>query len=379
MSALWALKHVTDSGLIEVKKTIIEDLGAGWLIQVISGDAPLVSPPSSHRSQLATPNAAGERVDILNDVEEDPAMDVDDASDDAFSDYNDSVVDLRVPSVPAQHKARLLAIKQEEESPRIRAEKDDIRIQEQALDIVRNAISEAAPSQPEMIDFVLATLGSARLFECIENKLRPSRSQSSYAGMPAAPPPGTSIPAGKRPTLTTPGGSNSTSPNNKTSIEQFPVHLYTHPTLLEETLFILVHIANGTVSHKHILLNLGLSGPAPTNPNSTISPSQSGLPPRFIDLLIPLFSHPNRKIRVVCCWFVHNILWQEDAGDEPDTRRRALEMRKRGFEEVIRRCVGDVDLDVRERARACVDIWGKLVGEGREEGRLGTGGRVWRE
>jgi hypothetical protein len=342
----------------------------------MSGDS-LFSQQSSHRSQLATPNAAGERVDILNDVDEEPAMDVDYASDDAFSDYHDSVVELRVPSVSAQYKARLLAIKHEEESKRVRAEKDNIRIQEQALDIVRNAISEAAPSQPEMIDFLLATLGSARLFECLENKLRPLRSQSSYPGMPSAPPPGTSMPAGKRPTLTTPGGSTSASANNKTSIEQFPVHLYTHPALLEETLFILVHIANGTVSHKHILLNLGLSNPALTSPHLTTSPSQAGLPPRFIDLLIPLFSHPNRKIRVVCCWFVHNILWQEDKSDEPDTRRRAMEMRKRGFEEVVRRCVGDVDLDVRERARACVDIWGKLVGEGREDGRASTSGRVW--
>jgi hypothetical protein len=366
MSALWALKHITDSGLVDVKKSIIEELGAGWLIQVMNGDA-LFPQQSSHRSQLATPNAAGERVDILNDVDEEPAMDVDDASDDAFSDYHDSVVDLRVPSVPAQYKARLLSIKHEEESPKVRAEKDDVRIQEQALDIVRNSISEAAPSQPEMIDFLLVTLGSARLFECLENKFRPIRVQSGSI----PPPPMTSMPAGKRPTLTTPGGSASSSANNKTSIEQFPLHRYPHHALLEATLFILVHIANGTVSHKHILLNLGLSSPAP------ISSSTTSLQPRFIDLLIPLFSHPNRKIRVVCCWFVHNILWQEDKSDEPDTRRRAMEMKKRGFEDVVRRCQGDVDLDVRERARACVDIWEKLMGEGRGVEGRGSGGRVW--
>ncbi|RDI87808.1 hypothetical protein Vi05172_g2418 [Venturia inaequalis] len=365
ISALWALKHITDSALPDIKKSIIEELGAGWLTQIMSGDA---SQHSSHRSQLATPNAAGERVDILND--EEPTMDVDDVSDDTFSEYNERGVSRQVPSVPAQYKVRLMAIKHEEESPKIRAEKDDVRVQEQALDIVRNAISEAAPSQPEMIDFLLATLGSARLFECLENKLRPSRSQSAY---PAAHTASHNMPAGKRPTLTTPGGSGLSISNNRNTIDQFPLHLYSHATLLENVMFILVHIANGTVSHKHILLNLTLTLPPP---NFFSSPaSMSALPSRFIDLLLPLFSHPNRKIRVVCCWFVHNILWQEDKSDEADTRRRAMELKQRGFEEAIKRCTGDVDLDVRERARSCVDIWGRLLGEGEDR----RGNRVWSE
>lgn len=358
------MKHITDSAPPDIKKSIIDELGAGWLVQIMCGDA---SQHSSHRSQLATPNAAGERVDILND--EEPAMDVDDMSDDAFSGSNDSVVELRVPSVPAQYKTRLLAIKREEESPKIRAEKDDVRIQEQALDIVRNAISEAAPSQPEMIDFLLETLGSPRLFECLENKLRPSRSQSTY---PANHTTSHNMPAGKRPTLTTPGGPGLSAPSNRNTIDLFPLHLYSHATLLENVMFILVHVANGTVSHKHVLLNLGLTSPAPTFPS--LHPP-ADLPSRFIDLLVPLFSHPNRKIRVVCCWFVHNILWQEDKSDEADTRRRALELKKRGFEDAIKRCTGDVDLDVRERARSCVDIWGRLLGEGEDR----RGSRVWSE
>jgi len=55
----------------------------------------------------------------------------------------------------------------------------------------------------------------------------------------------------------------------------------------------------------------------------------------------------------------------EDKSDEMGARSRARELRSRGFEEVIRRCVGDVDLDVRERARGCVDVWERLLGEGR--------------
>jgi len=186
ISALWALKHITDSAPTDVKKAILEELDPGWLIQTMSGDSH--PQPSSHRSQLATPNAAGERVDILNAVEEEPAMDIDDASSmDSYSEVGDATMTdsadhLRVPSVPAQYKARLLAIKQEEESPRIRAEKDDIRIQEQALDVVRNAISDAGPSQPEMIDHLLTSVGSTRLFECLENKLRPMRTQAAYSG-----------------------------------------------------------------------------------------------------------------------------------------------------------------------------------------------------
>lgn len=373
ISALWALKHVTDSATSNEKMSIIDGLGPSWMLQVIGGDG---SQHPSHRSQLATPNAAGEQVDILNEVDEEPAMEVDEASDGAFSDHHDSLEGQSLPSVPPQHRERLLAIKDEEESPRVRAKKDDIRIEEQVLDILRNAISEAAPSQPDMIDYLLLKFGSVRLFECLENKLRPSRPQTTSSAMLPTAHAGISMPAGKRPTLTTPGGSGLSVANNKSTIDQFPLHLYTHPTLLEVVMFILVHIANGTVAHKHMLLSQPLSNPAPLPHIANIFPSQTGVTPRFIDLIVPLFSHPHRKIRVVCCWFVHNILWQEDKNDEADTRRRALDLRKRGFEESVKRCAADVDLDVRERARSCVGIWARLLGDGSEERRV-TAGRVW--
>jgi hypothetical protein len=386
VSALWALKHLANAAPNEVRMSIIEELGTGWLIQTMSGE---LHSASSHRSHMATPNAAGEQVDILNAIDE-PSMDIDDAASiDSFSDDEDAMTDsighLRPPSIPAQHRARLKAIRQEEENPVIRGRKDDILVQEQVLDLVRNLISEAGPGQPEMIDHLLESIGQQRLFECLANKLKPktgattSMQQQSTSATPTS----NVAPAGKRPTLTTPGHS---SQNTSTAHQQqFAQDNYIHSRLLESSIFILIHIANGKPQHRHQLLNQMTSVPSNTSSlfhSSSASSTQSTM--KLIDLTLPLFNHPVTKIRVACCWLVHNIMWMEDSNDATGAKQRALELRQRGFEDVVNVCVGDSDLDVRERARGCVDVWGRLLGNGiagAGNGSAGSstqgGGRAW--
>jgi hypothetical protein len=66
---------------------------------------------------------------------------------------------------------------------------------------------------------------------------------------------------------------------------------------------------------------------------------------------------------------VHNLLWMEDSSDSADARRRAEELRKRGFEEAVRSCVFDENLDVRERAKGNIGMW-----ESGSQGAVGAGG-----
>jgi hypothetical protein len=406
VSALWALKHLANAAPNEVRVSIIEELGTGWLIQTMSGESH--SSPSQ-RSHMATPNAAGEQVDILNAID-DPSMDIDDApSHDSSSEDEDAMTDsighLRPPSMPAQHRARLKAIRQEEENPVIRSRKDDILVQEQVLDLVRNLISEAGPGQPEMIDHLLEAMGQQRLFECLANKLKPKNGAAAVAATQqqqqhqhqqqqqqqqqrstSTVSTGNAPPAGKRPTLTTPGHSSQNV--NGTNQQPFPEHLYIHPRLLESSIFILIHIANGKPQHRHQLLNQ-ITSSSPSNTTSlfpvTLSSSSSTSPSqqttKLIDLTLPLFNHPVTKIRVACCWLVHNIMWMEDSNDAVGAKQRALELRQRGFEDVISVCAGDPDLDVRERARGCVDVWGRLLGPGSGVNGNGVGSqassRVW--
>jgi hypothetical protein len=388
VSALWALKHLANAAPNEVRMSIIEELGTGWLIQTMSGES---HPSSLHRSHMATPNAAGEQVDILNAVDE-PSMDLDDAASlDSSSEDEDAMTDsighLRPPSIPVQHRARLKAIRQEEESPVIRGRKDDILVQEQVLDLVRNLISEAGPGQPEMIDHLLEVMGQQRLFECLANKLKPKVGAAATAATQqqrstSSASTGNAPPAGKRPTLTTPGHSSQNS--NAANQQPFPEHLYIHPRLLESSIFILIHIANGKPQHRHQLLNQttssflsNMTSLFPTTSSASSQPQTT----KLIDLTLPLFNHPVTKIRVACCWLVHNIMWMEDSNDAVGAKQRALELRQRGFEDVIGICAGDSDLDVRERARGCVDVWGRLLGTSSGGGGNGVGSqgssRVW--
>ncbi|KAF2421192.1 ARM repeat-containing protein [Tothia fuscella] len=376
VSSLWALKHLANSAPNEVKISIIEELGTEWLIRSMSGEG--TSSSGFHHSHLATPNAAGQQVDLLNSVDDQPGMDMDesgsagDSSEDEDEDAMiDSIGELPRPiAIPSQYRTRLKAIQQEEENPIIIARRDEIRVQEQVLDLVRNLISEAGPAQPEMIDHLLQSMGAQRLFECLANKLKPK----SGSAAPATTPPrtrttGTAIPAGKRPTLTTPGSTSQT----QTPQQPFPEHLYIDAKLLESVIFILIHIANGKPQHRHILLSQTTT-PTPL-PSVTTTPPFSSQYTHLIDLTLPLFSHPGRRIRVACCWLVHNLMWMEDQSDANGAKGRALELRSRGFEEEVRRCVGDGDLDVRERARGCIEVWGRLLegGNGERSG-LGIGG-----
>jgi hypothetical protein len=322
---------------------------------------------------MATPNAAGEQVDLLNAVDE-PVIDINDEGVDSSSGededderaYENGAV--RIPTVPARHRARLRAIRHEEENPAARARKDDIRIQAQVVDLVRNLISEPGPKQPDMIDNLLRALGAPRLFECLAKKLKPrisgvaGKSTITSHSTPGAP-------AGKRPTLTTPAAASNTSRDKEHAahharIDSFPTHLYPNKEVMLNTLFTLIHVGNGRPQHRHMLLNLSTTL-SPQQAPSTLFPST--YPPRLLpqapqakllDLLLPLFSHPDPRIRVACCWMVHNIMWMEDQTDASNARQRAMELRSRGFEDAVRSCVEDETLDVKERAKGCLEMWG---------------------
>lgn len=76
LSSIWALKHLVLSAPRLLKKECLEELGPGWLKQMIcddEADSASVSGTRSNREAstgtplaMGTPNAAGERVDLLN-------------------------------------------------------------------------------------------------------------------------------------------------------------------------------------------------------------------------------------------------------------------------------------------------------------------------
>ncbi|KAF2855317.1 ARM repeat-containing protein [Plenodomus tracheiphilus IPT5] len=346
--SLWALKHLCLGLPHAMKIQCLEELGVGWLVQVLNGE------PS--KPTMGTPNAAGEQVDLLNAVDE-PHMDVDDEP----SSEEDEDEDAMTESIPTmrqhQHRGsrytsqtnirdRLQQIKNDEQDSRLNGERDDIRLQEQALDFVRNFISEDKASG-EMIDHLLKTFGHSRFFDLLDAKIRPKNSSFS-----------TTTTSYTQTAPSTPNHWSTTThrtsfPISTNSLNSPNWAAYPATELILATVFILVHLANGRPAHRSLLI------------------SQTQL----MQHVLPLFTHPRREVRVACAWMLHNLVWVEDHTDEGATRERAALLRGLGFEEGARMLGRDVDLDIKERARVSIEQFGKLLGgEGAGWGTGGAGG-----
>ncbi|KAL1601462.1 hypothetical protein SLS60_006377 [Paraconiothyrium brasiliense] len=353
--SLWALKHLCLGLPPHMRKKCLDTLGVGWLKQVLNGEPSSKAAPSAPLG-MGTPNAAGEQVDILNAVD-DPHMDVDEdpSSSEDEDTMTDSIPSMRRHQRPGSRytsatniRDRLQQIKSDEHDASLSNERDDIRIQEQALDFVRNFITEEKASG-EMIDHLLNEFNRTEFFELLDSKLRPKNAaptSSSTTTQTMTPGTGTSAP-----TYWSPSSSRLSS----FSQPQPPSHAqpnwaaYPATDLIIATLYILVHLANGQPSHRSLLI------------------SQTPL----MTHILPLLTHPRRDVRLPCAWFINNLVWEEDSSDAGPTRERALQLRHLGFEEGARGLGRDIDLDVRERAKTAVEQLGKLLGGQQQYGSAG--------
>jgi uncharacterized membrane protein YgcG len=339
--SLWALKHLCLGLPHAMKIQCLEELGVGWLVQVLNGE------PS--KPAMGTPNAAGEQVDILNAVDE-PHMDVDDEPSSEEDDDDDAMTES-IPSMRRHQRPgsrytsatnirdRLQQIKNDEQDSRLNSERDDIRIQEQALDFIRNFISEGKASG-EMIDHLLKTFGHSRFFEILDAKIRPKTSSLQAQSSPGAP---SYWPSNSHRTPFTSSTNNSGQPNWAT---------YPAAELISAAVYILVHLANGRPQHRSLLI------------------SQTTL----MQHVLPLFTHPRRDVRVACSWMLHNLVWVEDHTDEAATRDRAITLRQLGFEEGAKQLGRDADTDVQQRALVSIEQFDKLLNGGSGSGSRRSGG-----
>lgn len=473
--SLWALKHLVLAAPNEIRISCLNRLGPQWLMQIIDGGA---APKSTNHFDtlsynghnqpqlgMGTPNAAGEQVDLLNAVE-----DVNDIGDDCIM-YSDNDMEERhsdaesaredfeperlsahgnqrgsqsgtekieVPKLnrtwssmlkqlSPDQRLLLRASRLPEHDSSVLARRDNLRVQEQGLDFIRNLITSKGAF--EMIDYIVSTLSSYKFFEVLCSKLMPKLNEQSFhplctsteGAASASPTPlsssmdhqstneksdgltfqghfhqrqqhlnriannypcrqGYAGPADDNAATidkhSSPSGcqiyshqrqnqpypyhqrqSHSGQPfqqhqqllnptyhqqqqQRQEEHQNYLLHGYQFPELLLTTIFILVHIAAGTPRHRSILIG-----------------EQA-----LLRSVLPFFSHPDRRIRVACVWFVSNLTWVDNASDTPAARIRALELRALGFEERLRVAASDPDLDVRERAKTALDQCAKLLG-----------------
>jgi len=302
LNALWALKHFVHGVSNEMKRHCLEELGQGWLVQLICADtedeALLSSRGKAERSR--TPND-----EMDEDVEMDQFEDqVDTAFGISFGRSNNSRPSSSRSKSVQQAELRLAALRDAETNPARKARKDDIAVQEQGLDFIRNLIGGAGnggtSDTTEMIDFLFNALGQDRVFEILASKLRP-RIVNTYN-------------------------------NRRNSLTSEARIVPPQSEIIIAVGYILVHMAASIPRHRQIVI------------------AQTEL----LKLLVPQFNHPSIEVRLALCWLVTNLTWMDDQGDGEACAARADALKKLGFLTKLEMLEQDPELNVRERAKSAL-------------------------
>ena len=316
LNALWALKHLVLAAGNDVKKTCLEELGQGWLVQLICDDTEdeALSSSKSKWEPSEKPDLDYEGDETMGVNYQDGHLDsktidgsglsnrfMSDSS--IVGNYSSAQLSASRNRYNVRASARLAELKDAELNPVRRARKDDIAVQEQGLDFIRNLIGgghhESGSSTPEMINYLFDTLGQDRVFEILDSKLqhkvikrRDKRTGSSSEARV--------IPAS--------------------------------PEILAAVGWILVHMAASLPQHRQLII-------AQTD---------------MLRHLVPLFNHHNKDVRMSLCWLCANLTWMDDEADHATCVQRSSELKKLGFLSKLESLGLDPELDIRERAKMAI-------------------------
>ena len=314
LNSIWALKHLVLGAPNALKMTCLEELGPGWLKQIISNDTDDFVFPSGFRGDreggsrtpitMGTPNAAGEQVDLLNAVE-DSSRESSQALDDSGEDLDmvDSIGALSRPH-PDNKSTPLLGHQYDSRANEVETVRSH-DIEREGLDLLRNIL--AGSGATEMIDHIFRELGQDKLLELLANKLRPKVLNAFN--------------------------------RDKISPENGVRHVQPPTKIIISVLYIIVHIAAGLPRHRQILVS-----------NSEL-----------LKLVVPLFGHPDPEVRCPCVWIVINASFLDNSADLPNCRSRARELVKLGFYEQLETIEADPSLDVRERTKTALTQMAQLL------------------
>ena len=333
LNSLWALKHLVYMTPNDVKMACLDQLGPGWLKQIVCNDADDSALPTGSRGDesmgnatpiaMSTPNAAGEQVDLLNAVvesrestppDEDESEDGDlkmvDSIGAASRPHRDFEANQNGLSLALSGKGRMTVsdgfrprhgIATEAEGRSLKqARSDNTAVQEQGLDFIRNLIS--GPGAAEMIDYLFRELGQDKVFDILAKKLRPQVINAYKRD--------------KRPS------------SSENSIRHVPAQT----EIIVSVCHVISHIAAGSPRHRQLLI------------------SQTEL----LRSLVLLFDHTNRNVRSCCAWVVINLTWVDDQSDFLNCKARAIELKRLGVNQKLEALEQDPELDVRERVKTAM-------------------------
>lgn len=281
-----------------MKRTCLDELGQGWLVRLICDDFEDDALSSGDkRNRTAFPN---------DEMDEDVVMDqFEEQVDSAFAGSVGRLSNSRPSSSRSksaqQVEMRLAALRDAEMNPARRARKDDIAVQEQGLDFIRNLICGAnhngVTDTQEMIEHLFNVLGQDQVFQILASKLTPrvldrhnKRSSSSEATRVIPP----------------------------------------QPEIVNSVAMILVHMAASAPYHRQLVI------------------SQTEL----LKLLVPQFNNPSIDVRATLVNMVANLTYMDDAADSPLCGARVNELINLGFLAKLEQLEQDPELNIREKAKA---------------------------
>ncbi|CAG8007400.1 unnamed protein product [Penicillium salamii] len=301
IESLWALKHMVYDTANDIRMNIVQTLGPEWIMQVISRDpVRAVEKPGTDEEldgsgiAMGRSNSAGEQVDILNPMDDATEWDEDLKMTDTMPPSKMSL-DMFLPDARRRRKLVLHGSLAQTTQSR----QDDIAVQEQTFDLLRNMICGADAS--EMIDYLFRELGHKELLDIIVETLQPRNIQLNHRREPATP-------------------------------VQTPYEIIKAATAL------LVHLAAGHPRHRRIV----------------------AFRRDLVEALGNYFNHSHKDIRSNFVWIVINLIYEEDTNDREGCRERAARLWELHYTHKLTILEGDSELDIVERAKTAMHLLHRL-------------------
>ncbi|KAI6781346.1 uncharacterized protein J7T54_002238 [Emericellopsis cladophorae] len=312
LSALWALKHLVDALGPDRKKECLRELQPAWLMELIHND------PDDDLSRFNNDNRAQAEDDMEEEEDDDDEEGEEGEEEDDeearmghqhrwFSGVDGDFVVLDASGSSRMRAAedQLAQVRDRELNPARKARNNDIAVQEQALDLIRNMIGRppstayayTSDDMSSMIDHLLRVIGEDRFFGVLKAKLRPRHMQ----------------PFSRR----NPGSGRDSRV------------VYPQPQIIAAVIHVLVHIAGSDNEHRQLVM------------------SQRELLQAVIQQ-----STRDKQVRLGICHLAMNLMEFDERSTFEEAKTRASELKEFGFTGRLEEIRGETrDLDIKERSK----------------------------
>ncbi|CUS15388.1 unnamed protein product [Tuber aestivum] len=288
LNALWALKHLVLEAETEVKKKCFEGLGVDWLLGVIRRD--VYGDEDGEDDEMADSedddgdDTEGGMEDSIGDLRR---MGAGRTGDEEYFDAPEERARSWARRFPPKATAVMAQLERRERDDSLRRKKEDIALQEQGLDFLRNWI--CGKDRNLMIDHLFESVGKDRVFDILEDKLKHKRYVKRGELISESPP----------------------------------------GEIVTSVVYILVHLATGSLPHKKALIQRV----------------------DLLRALSALWNHRLAHVRSGLAWVVINLTWHEEHEDIEEVQTRARELIRLGFDKSLESMSQDSELDIRERVK----------------------------